>query len=104
MTSRYRYLHLDVFTGERFGGNQLAVFLDARGPADRDDAGHDAEMNFSESTFILPAERPGHRHPDADLHAGARDAHGGPPDRGIHVRAGARRRHSRRAGGAGSSA
>ena len=31
MSTRYRYLHLDVFTGEQFGGNQLAVFVDARG-------------------------------------------------------------------------
>ena len=33
MSNRYRYLHLDVFTSEKFGGNQLAVFLDARGLA-----------------------------------------------------------------------
>jgi trans-2,3-dihydro-3-hydroxyanthranilate isomerase len=58
MSRRYRYLHLDVFTGERFGGNQLAVFLDARGlPAETMQA-VTKEMNFSESTFILPAERP----------------------------------------------
>jgi trans-2,3-dihydro-3-hydroxyanthranilate isomerase len=54
----YRYLHLDVFTAARFGGNQLAVFLDGRGL----DAGTmqaiAKEMNFSESTFVLPAERP----------------------------------------------
>ena len=29
--SRYRYLHYDVFTDRRFGGNQLAVFPDAAG-------------------------------------------------------------------------
>ena len=58
MSSRYRYLHLDVFTAEKFGGNQLAVFLDARGlPAETMQA-VTKEMNFSESTFILPAERP----------------------------------------------
>jgi len=58
MSSRYRYLHLDVFTAEKFGGNQLAVFLDARGlPAETMQA-MTKEMNFSESTFILPAERP----------------------------------------------
>jgi trans-2,3-dihydro-3-hydroxyanthranilate isomerase len=58
MSSRYRYLHLDVFTAEKFGGNQLAVFLDARGlPAETLQA-MTKEMNFSESTFILPAERP----------------------------------------------
>jgi trans-2,3-dihydro-3-hydroxyanthranilate isomerase len=58
MTSRYRYLHLDVFTGERFGGNQLAVFLDARGLSAETMQAVTKEMNFSESTFILPAERP----------------------------------------------
>jgi trans-2,3-dihydro-3-hydroxyanthranilate isomerase len=57
MSSRYRYLHLDVFTGERFGGNQLAVFLDARGLAGETMQAVTKEMNFSESTFILPAER-----------------------------------------------
>jgi trans-2,3-dihydro-3-hydroxyanthranilate isomerase len=58
MSSRYRYLHLDVFTGERFGGNQLAVFLDARGLAGETMQAMTKEMNFSESTFVLPAERP----------------------------------------------
>ena len=58
MGNRYRYLHLDVFTGERFGGNQLAVFLDARGLPDATMQAAAKEMNFSESTFILPAERP----------------------------------------------
>ena len=58
MSSRYRYLHLDVFTGERFGGNQLAVFLDARGLSAETMQAVTKEMNFSESTFILPAERP----------------------------------------------
>ncbi|MGE5199784.1 MAG: PhzF family phenazine biosynthesis protein [Rhodospirillaceae bacterium] len=58
MSSRYRYLHLDVFTGEKFGGNQLAVFLDARGLAAETMQAATRELNFSESTFILPAERP----------------------------------------------
>ena len=57
-TNRYRYLHLDVFTREKFGGNQLAVFLDARGLAAETMQAMAREMNFSESTFILPAERP----------------------------------------------
>ena len=53
------YLHLDVFTGEKLLGNQLAVFPDASGI----DAGLmqriALEMNFSESTFIMPAEQSG---------------------------------------------
>jgi trans-2,3-dihydro-3-hydroxyanthranilate isomerase len=58
MVTRYRYLHLDVFTAEKFGGNQLAVFLDARGLSAEAMQAVTREMNFSESTFILPAERP----------------------------------------------
>jgi trans-2,3-dihydro-3-hydroxyanthranilate isomerase len=58
LTNRYRYLHLDVFTREKFGGNQLAVFLDARGLTAETMQAVTKEMNFSESTFILPAERP----------------------------------------------
>jgi len=58
MSTRYRYLHLDVFTGEKFGGNQLAVFLDARGLSAETMQAVTKEMNFSESTFIFPAERP----------------------------------------------
>jgi trans-2,3-dihydro-3-hydroxyanthranilate isomerase len=54
----YRYLHLDVFTRQRFGGNQLAVFLDGRGLAAADMQAIAKEMNFSESTFILPADDP----------------------------------------------
>ncbi len=57
MASRYRYLHLDVFTSEKFGGNQLAVFVDARGLSTVQMQAATREMNFSESTFILPAER-----------------------------------------------
>ena len=58
MSNRHHYLHLDVFTAEKFGGNQLAVFLDARGLAAETMQAVAKEMNFSESTFILPAERP----------------------------------------------
>jgi len=55
----YRYLHFDVFTDHLFGGNQLAVFLDARGlPAETMQA-IAKEMNFSETTFVLPPEAGG---------------------------------------------
>jgi len=53
------YLHWDVFTGERFLGNQLAVFTDARGLDTATMQRLTREMNFAESTFILPAESPG---------------------------------------------
>jgi len=53
------YLHYDVFTGEALVGNQLAVFTDARGLETNKMQRIAREMNFSESTFILPAEEPG---------------------------------------------
>jgi trans-2,3-dihydro-3-hydroxyanthranilate isomerase len=53
------YLHYDVFTGEPLVGNQLAVFTDARGLDASRMQRLAREMNFAESTFILPAEQPG---------------------------------------------
>jgi trans-2,3-dihydro-3-hydroxyanthranilate isomerase len=51
-----RYVVVDVFTDTPLAGNQLAVFTDARGI----DAGLmqalAKEMNFSETTFVLPPE------------------------------------------------
>jgi trans-2,3-dihydro-3-hydroxyanthranilate isomerase len=55
----FSYLHYDVFTGEPLLGNQLAVFTDARGLTGDRMQRIAREMNFSESTFILPAEREG---------------------------------------------
>lgn len=57
MARSYRYLHYDVFTDRLFGGNQLAVFLDGRGLRTGDMQAIANEMNFSESTFVLPSER-----------------------------------------------
>src|SRR5580765_3729627 len=59
MARSYRYLHYDVFTDHLFGGNQLAVFLDGRGLADDTMQAIAKEMNFSETTFVLPPETPG---------------------------------------------
>ncbi len=53
------YLHYDVFTNRPFEGNQLAVFTDARGLSAEQMQAMTREMNFSESTFLLPAETPG---------------------------------------------
>jgi len=58
MPRSYRYLHLDVFTDRLFGGNQLAVFLDGRGLSPDTMQAIAKEMNFSETTFVLPPERP----------------------------------------------
>lgn len=54
-----RYLHYDVFTDRKFEGNQLAVFPDGRGLSTAQMQTIAREMNFSESTFLLPAEVPG---------------------------------------------
>lgn len=54
-----RYLHYDVFTATPFEGNQLAVFLEAHGLDARQMQALTNEMNFAESTFVLPAEAPG---------------------------------------------
>ena len=54
-----RYLHYDVFTDTMFEGNQLAVFEDARGLSTAQMQAITREMNFSESTFILPVEAAG---------------------------------------------
>jgi trans-2,3-dihydro-3-hydroxyanthranilate isomerase len=53
------YLHYDVFTSKPFEGNQLAIFPDARGMSPELMQTIAREMNFSESTFLLPAEMPG---------------------------------------------
>ncbi len=55
----YRFLQLDVFTDRLFGGNQLAVFPDGRGLSTETMQSIAKEMNFSETTFVLPAELPG---------------------------------------------
>jgi trans-2,3-dihydro-3-hydroxyanthranilate isomerase len=54
----FSYLHYDVFTEQPLLGNQLAVFTDARGLDATRMQAIAREMNFSESTFIFPSERP----------------------------------------------
>jgi len=53
------FLQYDVFTGEVLTGNQLAVFLDGRGLQPERMQAIAREMNFSETTFIVPPEQPG---------------------------------------------
>jgi trans-2,3-dihydro-3-hydroxyanthranilate isomerase len=53
--SRYRYLHYDVFTDTRFGGNQLAVFPDARNLSADMMQQVAKEIGFAETTFVSPA-------------------------------------------------
>lgn len=51
---------VDVFTERQFGGNPLAVFTDARGLTDAQMQALSAEMNLSETTFVLPPDDPAH--------------------------------------------
>jgi trans-2,3-dihydro-3-hydroxyanthranilate isomerase len=53
-----RFLQYDVFTDRPFTGNQLAVFVDAEGLSSRTMQAIAQEMNYSESTFVLPATDP----------------------------------------------
>ena len=55
---RFAFETVDVFTDRRFGGNQLAVFPDARGLSDGEMQSLAAEFNLSETTFVLPPEGP----------------------------------------------
>jgi trans-2,3-dihydro-3-hydroxyanthranilate isomerase len=59
MPTSYAYHWLDVFTQERFGGNQLVVFPDGRGLSDAQMARIAREFNISETVFVLPPETPG---------------------------------------------
>ncbi len=56
----YEFVTVDVFTEQRFGGNPLAVFPDARGLHDADMQAIAAEFNLSETTFVLPPDNPQH--------------------------------------------
>ncbi len=56
----YPFVTVDVFTEERFGGNPLAVFPDARGLSDAQMQALAAEFNLSETTFVLPPDDPAH--------------------------------------------
>ncbi|HWZ45755.1 MAG TPA: PhzF family phenazine biosynthesis protein [Candidatus Saccharimonadales bacterium] len=53
---RLAFSQLDVFTSEPLAGNQLAVFKDGRGLSDDQMLALAREMNFSETTFILPRD------------------------------------------------
>jgi trans-2,3-dihydro-3-hydroxyanthranilate isomerase len=56
----YRFVICDVFTENPLEGNQLGVFTDARDLSPEQMQRLARELNFSESTFILPAEGEGH--------------------------------------------
>jgi trans-2,3-dihydro-3-hydroxyanthranilate isomerase len=49
-----RYVTVDVFTDRPFGGNPLAVVLDAEGLSTEEMQAVAREFNYSETTFVLP--------------------------------------------------
>jgi trans-2,3-dihydro-3-hydroxyanthranilate isomerase len=59
---KHRFILTDVFTERAFGGNQLAVFPDVTGISDVLMQAYARELNFSETTFVLPPSKPGHTH------------------------------------------
>ena len=58
MTEKEFYI-VDVFTDKRFGGNQLAVFRDGTGLDTKTMQTIANEINYSETTFLLPPEKGG---------------------------------------------
>jgi trans-2,3-dihydro-3-hydroxyanthranilate isomerase len=54
----YRFIQVDVFTDQPFGGNPLAVFPEAEGLTTEEMQHLAAEMNLSETTFVLPPRAP----------------------------------------------
>jgi trans-2,3-dihydro-3-hydroxyanthranilate isomerase len=58
--TRYAYRTVDVFTNRRFGGNPLAVFPAAEGIDGATMQAIAAELNYSETTFVLPPSDPAH--------------------------------------------
>lgn len=55
-----RYVTADVFTDVPFGGNPLAVVLDAEGLTDAQMQAITREFGYSESTFVLPPRDAAH--------------------------------------------
>jgi len=53
---KYQFFICDVFTKERFGGNQLAVLPKASDLSDRQMQQITREFNYSETAFVFPAE------------------------------------------------
>ena len=55
---QYQFYTADVFTQQIFGGNPLAVFPQAQGLSDLQMQKIAAEINYSETVFVLPPETP----------------------------------------------
>src|SRR6202045_1682543 len=55
-----RYITVDVFPDRAFGGNPLAVVLDAGGLSTTQMQAIAIEFNYSETTFVLPPRETAH--------------------------------------------
>ncbi len=55
-----KYYTVDVFTDRRFGGNPLAVVLEADGLSDAEMQSIAREFNLSETVFVQSSTRPAH--------------------------------------------
>jgi trans-2,3-dihydro-3-hydroxyanthranilate isomerase len=55
-----RYVTVDVFTDHAFGGNPLAVVLDAEGLSTAQMQAIACEFNYAETTFVLPPRDAAH--------------------------------------------
>src|SRR5882672_6851934 len=55
-TYSYRLLNVFAIDGDKFSGNPLCVFEDARGLADTTLQALALQFNLSETTFILPSD------------------------------------------------
>ncbi len=55
-----RFVTVDVFTDQMFGGNPLAVVLDAAALSTAQMQAVAREFNYSETTFVLPPADPAH--------------------------------------------
>lgn len=62
VSTGYRYVLLDVFTGTALEGNQLAVFPQAPELPAREMQRIARELNLSETVFVRPAEQGGDAH------------------------------------------
>jgi trans-2,3-dihydro-3-hydroxyanthranilate isomerase len=58
--AKYEFVTVDVFAERRFGGNPLAVILDAAGLSAAEMQALAAEFNLSETAFVLPPDNPQH--------------------------------------------
>src|SRR6202042_1554508 len=57
---RLTFVTVDVFTDRQFGGNPLAVVIDAGGLSSRQMQAIAAEFNLAETTFVLPPKDGAH--------------------------------------------